>query len=99
MPRSVPLTHLAKPSATVSTPAHGLTFQSKDELALVLGVGLHEGDEGPRGLVHHAAVVALPVPELGQEIGNALLVCHSVVSRGFMAAMSTGFSSQERAKL
>ena len=52
---------------------HGPTFQSQDELALVLGVCLHEGDEGPGGLVHHAAVVALPVAELGKEVGNALL--------------------------
>ena len=50
---------------------HVLTLQSQDELALVLRVCLHEGDEGPRGLVHHAAVVALPVPELGQQIGDA----------------------------
>ena len=48
--------------------AQGQTFQSKNELALVFGIGLHEGNEGPGGLVHHATVVALPVSELRKEI-------------------------------
>ena len=39
----------------------------------MFGVGLHEGDKGPSGLVHDAAVVALPIAELGEEIGKALL--------------------------